>query len=195
MQPPNETPYNISYMQITRVIIHTLYTASAWKSWTPCCAWQQFMRSVCYCATTGRGALFAWCTFHTRAANTYMFVRCSASTPSQSFLQIHYPHNLLPPPPPPTPSPASLPLSMSDRWVWDSSHLQCVIAASPPLLEKKKKKEGGIHQNCADSALSVGPFFIIRHTTLLSCQERQLNIWQLQGVQGKDGAQWAISRS
>lgn len=52
---------------------------------------------------------------------------------------------------------------------WDSSHLQCVIAGSPPLLDGREK--GGVYQNCADSALSVVAFFIIRHTTLLPCQK------------------------
>lgn len=151
---------------------HTLYTASAWKSWTPCYAWQQFMRSVCYCATTGRRDLFAWCTF--THAPLILICLCATLHPHHRNLFSRFitpPHNLLP----------LLPRLLSSQYVrpmglrQQPSAVRYSRLSSPPGKKKKEEEEGGIHQNCADSALSVRPFFIIHRTTLLSCQERRLN--------------------
>lgn len=123
------------------------------------------------CATTGRGAVRLTLNFYTHTYRIHVTTLCSPPCIHQHTLiyPVSLPHNLAPRLPPiPT---------VCQTAGWDSSHLQCVIASSPPLLEAR---------NSADSALSVVAFFIIRRTTQLSCQNRQLNVWQLQGVQGKD---------
>ncbi len=101
----------------------------------------------------------------------------------------HYHNNfssfITPQPPPPPP----FPFSMLDWWLRQQpSAVRYSWLSSPPGRGEK----GGIYQNCADSALSVVAFFIIRRTTLLSCQKRQLNIWQLQGVWFEDNVRRAI---
>lgn len=70
------------------------------------------------------------------------------------------------------------------------SHLQCVIACSPPLLDAERKRAHIRSELCWFGI--VVAFLIIRRTMLPSCQKRQLNVWQLQGVWDKDSAQWAI---
>lgn len=78
------------------------------------------------------------------------------------------PHNL----------PSSLPLSMSVWWLRQQpSALRYNQFSSPPGRQKK----WGIHQNCADSALSVLGFFI----THQCCSAARTDSWMLQGVWGK----------
>lgn len=78
-----------------------------------------------------------------------------------------------------TPQPPLLPsLSMSVWWLRQQpSALRYNQFSSPP----GRRKKWGIHQNCADSALSVLGFFI----THRCCSPARTDSWMLQGVRGK----------
>ncbi len=139
-------------------------------------------------ATTGKGAFDCLTLyFYTLAANASVFSLCAvlrihASTHYHS----HSSSFITPQPAPPaSPSPHNVRLLVETAAICS--------ALKPALLPSWMWGEkGGIHQNCADSALSVAAFFIIHRTTLPSCLKRQLNVWRLQGVWGRDNVQWVI---
>lgn len=141
---------------------------------TPCLCWALVHQIyVLLYVTTVGGALSVWqCSFAHVLLPCYHCVHSPSSSNTCHHTNLS---SFITPQPPLLLSPQYVSLVVETAAICTA--LQLVL-----LPAWKAEKKGGIHQNCADSALSVVGFFIIHQC----CSSAWTDSWMLQGVRGKD---------